>query len=72
MTSPGASTQNLCGHCLDSVSGYGGLVLAMPSGPWTVEAPAVKWRLGAGSNGTAGTMVVDGAGFLNDAFAKDV
>ena len=41
--------------------------------PWTVEAPVVGWRpKGLDLTGTSGTMVVAGAGFLNDAFAKDV
>jgi len=61
------------GIAMDSVSGHSGLVLGDAS--WSADGGGASGQpgdLALDLTGTAGTMVVKGADFLNDAFAKDV
>jgi len=61
------------GIASDSVSSHSGLVLG--DAKWTEDGGGASGQagdLGLDLTGTSGTMVVAGADFLNDAFAKDV
>ena len=61
------------GIASDSVSGHNGLVLG--DAKWTEDGGGASGQagdLGLDLTGTSGTMIVVGADFLNDAFAKDV